>query len=145
MLPPALFPASLEMAGPKHSTNVSSSAGVPVPLSVDEKKVAFVPNPVPDLVVKTPPTPHVDEAPGVLCARVHSLPTPALQMVIPLMSPVTVHLKMKVSPGQVGGAAVNCPVTLPGIKVHGKHLPPPWVHNWMFDSVFHDLALYNEV
>ena len=35
-------------------------------------------------------------------------------MVIPLMSPVTVHVKVKVSPGQVGGGAVNCAVTLSG-------------------------------
>ena len=33
-------------------------------------------------------------------------------MVKPFMSPVTVQLKVKVSPGQVG-AVVNCPVTIP--------------------------------
>ena len=31
-------------------------------------------------------------------------------------SATTVHLKVKGSPGQVGGAAVNCPVTSPGEK-----------------------------
>ena len=30
------------------------------------------------------------------------------------MSPVTLHLKVKVSPGQMGGDAVNCAVTLSG-------------------------------
>ena len=49
----------------------------------------------------------------MLCTRGQSLLPPTLQMVIPFLSPVTVHLKVKVSPGQVGGAAVNCPVTSP--------------------------------
>ena len=43
-----MFPASLEKAGPKHSTSVPFSAEAAVPLSVDEKKVALVvPNPAP--------------------------------------------------------------------------------------------------
>ena len=46
----------------------------------------------------------------------HSLLPPTLQMVNALMSPVTVHSKVKGSPGQVGGAAVNCPVTTPAWK-----------------------------
>ena len=29
----------------------------------------------------------------------------------PFLSPVTLHLKVKVSPGHVGGAAVNCAAT----------------------------------
>jgi len=87
-----------------------------VPLSVDEKEVAFVSNPVPDLAVKTSrPQVVVDED---LCCRAHSLFPPTLHVVSPLMSPVTVHLKIKVSPGQVGGAAVNCPATSPGDKIH---------------------------
>ena len=49
-----------------------------------------------------------------LCTRVHSMLPFTLQMVNPFMSPVTVHLKVKVSPGQMGGGAVNCPVTSPG-------------------------------
>ena len=44
----------------------------------------------------------------------HTHAPPTLQVVIPFLSPVTVHLKMKVSPGQVGGAAVNCAATSPG-------------------------------
>ena len=79
-----------------------------MPLSVDEKEVALVPNSVPDVAVKAPPAPHVDEAPAVLCARVHSLLPPTLQMVIPFLSPLTVHPKVKVSPGQVGRGALNC-------------------------------------
>ena len=47
-----MFPASLEKAGPKHSTSVSFSAEVAVPLRVDEKEVALVPNPVPVVTVK---------------------------------------------------------------------------------------------
>ena len=111
MLPPTVFSASLDKAGPKHSTSVPFSARVAVPLSVDEKEG---PNPVPILALKTPPGPHVDVAPGVLCEKIHSLLPPTLQIVTPFLSPVTVHLKVKVSPGQVGGAAVNCAATSPG-------------------------------
>ena len=89
--------------------------GLAGPLSVDEKEVAVVPNPVPDLAVKTSRGPQMEEDVD-LCTRVHSLLPFTLQMVIPLMSPVTVHLKVKVLPGQVGGAAVNCPATSSGKK-----------------------------
>ena len=83
-----------------------------MPLSVDVKEVALVvPNPVPGVAVKGLVDPQGTEAPAVLCASRHSLLPPTLQMVTPFLSPVTVHLKVKVSPGQVGGAAVNCPVT----------------------------------
>ena len=109
-----MFPASLEKAGPKHSTSVLFSAEVAVPLSVDEKEVALVPNPIPGVAVKALPGPQVDVVLAVLCAREHSLLPPILQRVIPLLSPPTVHVKVNVSPGQVGGAAVNCAVTTPG-------------------------------
>ena len=46
-----MFPASLDKAGPKHSTSVPFSAGVAVPLSVDVKEVALVPNPVTGVMV----------------------------------------------------------------------------------------------
>ena len=108
MLPPTLFPASLDKAGPKHSISVPFRVGLAVPLSVDEKEGL---NPVPILAVKTRPGPQVDVVPAVLCASRHSLLPPTLQMVTPFLSPVTVHLKVKVSPGQVGGGAVNCPAT----------------------------------
>ena len=109
VLSPTLFSEPLEKAGPKHSSSVPSSTRVAVPLSVDEKEVAFAPKPVPDLAVKALLGPQIEEEPATLCARAHSLTPPTLQMVIPFMSPLTVHLKLKVSPGQVGGAAVNCP------------------------------------
>ena len=89
--------------------------GLAGPLSVDEKEVALVPNPVPAIAVKTSRGPQMEED-VALCTRVHSLLPPTLQMVIPLMSPTTVHLKVKVSPGQVGGGTVNCPVTSSGKK-----------------------------
>ena len=115
MLIPTLFCGSTLLAGPKHSTSVPFSVVVAVPLSVDEKEVALVPNPVPDLAVKALPDPQVEEDVD-LCARIHSLLPFTLQMVKPFMSPVTVHLKVKVSPGQVGEAAVKVPVTSPGEK-----------------------------
>ena len=66
-----------------------------------------------------------------ICDRVHRLlPPPTLQMVIPFMSPVTVHLKVKVSPGQVGGGAVNCAVTSPG-----EHLMHTYTLHGICDSV----------
>ena len=98
------------LAGPKHSISVPSSAGVAVPLSDDVKEGPLDPNPVPDLAVKTLPGPQIEEE-ADLCTRTHSLTPLSLQIVNPFMSPVTVHMKLKVSPGQVGEAAVNCPAT----------------------------------
>ena len=89
-----------------------------MPLSVDEKEVAFVPNSDPDVAINALPAPHVDEALAVLCGRVHSLIPFTLQMVIPFLSPVTVHPKLKVLPGQVGGAAVNCVDASPAGEHH---------------------------
>ena len=91
---PTLFPGCTLLAGPKHSTSVSFSMGFAVPLSVDEKEVAPVPNPVPDLAVKTSRGPQIEEDVD-LCTRVHSLLPFTLQMVISFHSPVTVHLKVK--------------------------------------------------
>ena len=90
---------------------MSSSAEVAVPLSVDEKEEALVPYPVPEIAIKALPGPQV-ELEVDICTRKHRLLLPfTLQIVIPLMSPVTVQLKVKVSSGQVGGAAVSCPAT----------------------------------
>ena len=99
----------------KHSISVPSSVGDAVAVSVDEKEVASItPNPVPVVAVRTGP--HVD-TPAVVCARIHSLlPPSTLQVVCLVLSPVTVHLKVKVSPGQVGGGAVSCPATSSGKK-----------------------------
>jgi len=56
-------------------------------------------------------------------------------MVIPVLSPPTVHLKVMVSPGQVGGDAVNCPATLSADNqlnynrhksIHGLDLEEQW-------------------
>ena len=114
---PTMFPGSTLLAGPKHSTSISFSAGVAVPLSVDEKELAVVPNPVPDLALKALPGPQIGELVD-LCGRIHSslVLLPTLQVVNPFISPVTIHVKVKVSSGQVGEAAVNCPVTSPGDK-----------------------------
>ena len=112
-----MFPVSLDNTGPKHSTSVPFSVGIAVPLRVDEKEVApVIPNPVPAVTAKGLVDPQGAEALAVLCVRGQSLLPPTLQMVTPFLSPVTVHLKVKVSPGQVGGAAVNCPVTTSGKK-----------------------------
>ena len=109
---PTLFPESLEKAGPKHSTSVPFSAEVALPLSVDEKEVALVPNSDPVVTMKGLPDPQGWGASAVLCCKVHSLLPTTIQAVFP--SPVTLQVKMKVSPGQVGGAAVNCPATTSG-------------------------------
>ena len=108
-----MFPASLEKSGPRHSTSVSFSAEVAVPLSVDEKEVALVPNPVTVVTMKGLPDQQGRGSLATACTSRHSYLPPTLQMVIPFLFP-TVHLKVKVSPGQVGGGAVNCPVTSPG-------------------------------
>lgn len=109
-----MFCGSALLAGPKHSNSVPFRAGNPVPLSVDEKKELFDPNPVPDIAL---PGPQIREE-FVLCIRIHSLLPFTLQMVNPSMFPVTVHLKVKVSPEQVGKAAIICPVTSPVEKVN---------------------------
>ena len=86
-----------------------------MPLSVDEKKVALVPNPVLNIAVRSSLGPQIEKDVD-LCSRLHSLLPPTLQVVKPFLSPETVHLKEKVSPGQVGGAAVNCAETSPEMK-----------------------------
>ena len=109
-LSPTLFPRSPpRVPGPKHSISVPSSAGVAVTLSVDENEVALVPNPVPAVAVKAFPAPQVEVTLELLCTRGHSLLPFTLQVVTSVLSPLTSHLKVMVSPGQVGGAAVNWP------------------------------------
>jgi len=95
----------------KHSTNVPSSAIVAIPLSVDSRIREFNSGVV-DVALKAPPGPQVS-----LSSRptMHSLPPPTLQMVSLEMTS-TVHMKQKVSLGQVGGAAINCPPTSPRDK-----------------------------
>ena len=83
-----MFPPCLEKAGPKHSTSVSFIAEVAVPLSVDEKEVQLVPNPVPVVIVKGLLDPQGPGSSAVLCAREHSLLPPTLQMVIPFLFPI---------------------------------------------------------
>ena len=96
-----------------------------MPLSVDEYKGPLVPNPAPGLAMKALLGPQGEEEEVTRCVRaLHSLPPPTLQMVYPFMSPPTVHLKVKVSPGQVGGAAVNCPVTSPREQFYIRTLCP---------------------
>ena len=104
---PTIFSAVLLRSGPKYSTSVPFSVGHAVPLSVDVKEVALVPNPVAGVALKAPPDPHLDVALAVLCERIHSLLPSTLQRVTPLLSPPTVQVKIKLPPGQVGGAAVN--------------------------------------
>ena len=113
VLSPTLFVGSLTRFGPKHSTSVPFNVKFAVPVSVDEKEVALLPNSAPGLAVKALPGPHVDAALAVLCVRIHSLLPFTLQMVTPFLSPPTVQLKIKLLPGQVGGAVMNCPATGP--------------------------------
>ena len=117
-LSPTLFPRSPpRVPGPKHSISVPSSSGVAVSLSVDEKEVALVPKPVSAVAVKALPGPQVEVTLELLCIRGHSLLPFTLQVVTIVLSPLTSHLKVMVSPGQVGGAAVNCPAAA---AINGK-------------------------
>ena len=90
-----MFTGCTLLPGPKHSTSIPSSAGFAVPLRVDEKKVVFVPNPVPGLAMKASFCPQMEENVDV-CSRVHSVLRPILQVLTPLMFPKTVQLKVKV-------------------------------------------------
>ena len=114
LLFPTRFPGFTLLAGPKHSTIVPLSPGSAVPLSVDVKEVALVPGPnsAPELAVKTWPGPQIEDE-LALCTKTHSLLPPTVQVVNPVTLPVTLQVKVKVSPGQVEGAGVNCPVTSP--------------------------------
>ena len=117
VLLPTLFPGSILLPGPKHSTSASSSTGSAVTLSVDVKG-PLDPNPLSDMAVKGRLAPLGIQmtVPFDICDRTHRLLLPfTLQMVVPL--PVTVHLKVTVSsPGQVGGGGMICPATSPEIK-----------------------------
>ena len=48
------------------------------------------------------------------CDRVHMLLLPSTLQIVIAFIPSTLHVKEKVSPGQVGGGIVNCPDTSPG-------------------------------
>ena len=109
-----MFPGLTLLSGPKHSNSIPSIVELAVPLNDDVNEVAsFVPNPVPDLAVKSFSGPQTEEEEVDRCERGHSLLPFTLQVVIPLTSPTTVHVKEKIPPEHVGGAAVNCPVTNP--------------------------------
>ena len=110
-----MFPGSTLLAGPKHSTSVPFRVVVAVPLSVDVKEVALVPKPDPGRDVKVSLGPQT-AGDVCVCTRVHSSIPATLHVVTLFKSPPTVHLKVNGSPGQVGGAAVNCPVTSPEEK-----------------------------
>ena len=124
-LPLILFAGSTLLAGPKHSTSVPFIVGSAVPLSVDEKKGPFVPNPASGLAVNAFPQTAMDVA---LCTRMHSMLPATLQIVTPFMLAETEQLKVKVSPGQVGGAAVNCPATSPRVKYRWIQLQLRIIH-----------------
>ena len=117
-----LFPNTVPLSLSRHSTSVSSSERVAVPLSVDVKEGPSVPNPIPGVAVKAFPGPHVAVPPlTVPCDRIHSLLPSTLQRVIPFLTPVTVQVKLKVSLGQVAEGAVNCAETSPGDNKYVEH------------------------
>ena len=121
VLLPTKFPAAVELTGPKHSTSTPRSVVTAVVLSIDVNRVAFgSPNPATGVAVKAmfngPLGPQL-AVPADKCASVHTLiEPPTLQRVVPVVSPVTLQVKVKVSPGQVEGAGVNCPETSPENK-----------------------------
>ena len=85
-----------------------------MPLRVDENLGSLLAKPVPGIDMKAWLTPQVMGEERARCTRAQSKLPFILQVVNPFLSPVTVQLKVKVSPRQVGGAAVSCPVTSPG-------------------------------
>ena len=89
---PTMFLASLEKAGPKHSTSVPSSVEDAVPLSVEEKEVASVPNPISVVAMKGLPG-QQGRSCIVVCGRRHPFFLSTLQWMTPFMSPLTVQLK----------------------------------------------------
>ena len=103
---PTLLLAFLHLSGPKHSTRVPFSVKFPVPLSIDENG-PFVPNPILGLAVKASSGPHLVKLSFDMWYKIHSLLSFTLQMVIPLMLPLTVHSKVKPFSGHVAGAVVN--------------------------------------
>lgn len=101
------------LSGPKHSTSIPSSLGSAVPLSVDEKEVAFV---FPGLAVNASFGPQCSLLVDI-CDKIHgSTVRFTLQRVtafMPLMT-ITVQLNVNVLPGHVGElGAVNFPSTSP--------------------------------
>lgn len=103
VLSPTMVPGK---AGPKHSTNVAFSAGDAVALNVVGKKLVLV---FSNMAVKTLQT---EVTLVSRCNRIQLvLPPSSLQKVTPLVSPATVHSKVMVSKGQVGGGGMNCPTT----------------------------------
>ena len=114
---PTRFPWFTLLAGPKHSISVPLSAGYAVPLSVDVKEVAVVPepNPAPEVAVKTWSGPQIEDELD-LCTKTHSLLPATLQVVNPEAPPITLQVKVKVLPGHVGGAGAKRPSTSPGSK-----------------------------
>ena len=104
VLSPTMFPGKV---GPKHSTNVPFSAGDAVALNVVGKKLALV---FSNMAVKSL---QAEVRLVSRCNRIQLLiPPSSLQKVTPL-SPATVHSKVMVSKGQVGGGGMNCPTTSP--------------------------------
>ena len=110
---PTMFPGSTLLSGPKHSNSIPSILELAVPLRDEENEGPLVPNPIPDLAVKSLSGPQTEEGKSDPCRRLHSLLPPTLQVVNPVLFPSTVHVKEKVSPEHVGGAALNCPAIHP--------------------------------
>ena len=120
---PTMFSILLSIPGPKHSTSVPLSVGFVVPLSVDEKEELVVPNPAPVVAEKALCGPQWAELPADACDNVHGLFPPTLQVVNPVMSPVTLHVKAKLPSEHTGGAAVNCPVAAPAWREMDIYMP----------------------
>ena len=70
VLLPTMFPGSTLLSGPKHSNSVPSTVELAAPLNDDVNEVAsFVPNPVPDLAVKSFSGPQTEEEEVDRCER----------------------------------------------------------------------------
>ena len=57
------------LSGSKQSNSIPSTVELVVPLSVDENEIVVVPNPIPDLAVKSLSGPQTEEKEVDLCRR----------------------------------------------------------------------------
>lgn len=66
---PTMFPGCTLLSGPKHSNSILSILELAVPFRDEENEGPLVPNPIPDLAVKSLSGPQTDEEESDLCRK----------------------------------------------------------------------------